>query len=158
MEPTRSLNPEEAFVRRLKEVRARTPGMSRARLAEKANQHLDSEQEISEHAVVRIEQGERRVNLNEALAICAALDVAPAHMFFPLTRLPGTRLGRDVRVHMIANFRMREWLAGERMLSLDPGTEGWQRFWLNEVPEPLRTERRKQLKSSIAQQSKEEEL
>jgi len=118
--------------------------MSRKKLAAAANIHLDRTQEISEDALVLIERGRRRIRLNEALALCAALDVAPVNMFFPLERTPAVRFGEGTRVHLRSPARMREWLVGKKTLEIAEG-ERWARFLFDEVPEPLKSERLKKL-------------
>lgn len=153
----RGLNPEEVFVKRLEEVRTRV-GLSRQKVAELANPYLDKDQKITADVVVQFEIGRprRRVRLNEALAICAGLDVSPAHMFVPLKDSTPVRLGVDSRVHLVRASSVRKWFQGINPLPSAKSDESWARFWLDEVPEGLRRSRRRQIDAAVDQQSKEE--
>ncbi|MGZ4394536.1 MAG: helix-turn-helix domain-containing protein [Gaiellaceae bacterium] len=73
------MSPREVFASRLPEIR-RTRGVSQAELARLMT---DQGRPLDKQAVLRIENGRRGLALDEALAICELLLVAPAHMLTP---------------------------------------------------------------------------
>lgn len=74
--------PRETFRRLLPEVRRRMQpkGWSQRRLAEEMSARG---MPLDHTSIAKIENGKRDVSLDEALAICAALEVSPVHMFIP---------------------------------------------------------------------------
>ena len=105
-----SITPEAAFRRRLKEARA-ARGMTQRDLAERL---AAIGQPMTQAAVTRIERGERRVSLDEAIAIAAVLDVAPIHLFLPIEG-DSAQLAPKLKVPI---DRARAWARGQH--PLDP--------------------------------------
>src|SRR5437868_11986554 len=75
-----AINAEAVFREHMKEARARA-GLTQAELAALLQERYDSK--LGRPAVLAIEAGSRRVALDEALTICAALDIAPLYAFTP---------------------------------------------------------------------------
>ncbi len=75
----KKMSPSEVFAARLRETR-RARGFSQTELA-----HTMTERgrPLSREALLRIENGERGLSLDEALALAAVLYVAPAHLLSP---------------------------------------------------------------------------
>ncbi len=71
--------PTEVFAARLKEVR-KARGMSQAELAERATQ---AGVPLGKLALMRIENGQRGVSLDEMVALTELLGASPAHMLCP---------------------------------------------------------------------------
>jgi len=71
--------PSEVFAERLREVRA-ARGMSRPALARRMT---EVGRPMNKLALLRIEKGDRKLSLDEALAIAWILSAAPAHMISP---------------------------------------------------------------------------
>jgi transcriptional regulator with XRE-family HTH domain len=104
--------PEEVFRRRLQEAREARGGMSQRDLAARL---ADIGYRLSQSAITRIERGERKVSLGEAIALAAALDVAPVHMFLPIEGDQPVRLAPALEVKP---DQARAWATGRR--PLDP--------------------------------------
>jgi len=74
--------PSETFRSRMKEARqACKPPMSQQALAERLNALGN---DLNQPALARIERGDRKVAIDEAIAISAALDVALVNMVLPI--------------------------------------------------------------------------
>lgn len=70
---------------------------------------------LNQSVITRIERGTRKVSLDEAIALAAALDVAPVHLFLPI--------GDEGRVSVTPSAEVparvaRQWALGIR--ALDP--------------------------------------
>jgi transcriptional regulator with XRE-family HTH domain len=78
---TEQVTPDVAFARRLREARDRA-GLTRADLVGRLRDVVGYDG-LSEQALGFIEREERRVTLNDALALAAALDVAPVNLMVP---------------------------------------------------------------------------
>lgn len=110
---TGSVNgPEEVFRRRLQEAREARGGMSQRELAARV---ANIGMKINQSAITRIERGERKVSLGEAIALAAALDVAPVNLFLPIDGDEPVRLAPALEVDLT---HARKWATGER--PLDP--------------------------------------
>ncbi len=72
-------------------------------------------QKMNQAAIARIERGERKISLDEAIAIAAALDVAPVHMFLPIEGDERVSLARALEVDQV---KARRWARGN--IPLDP--------------------------------------
>jgi transcriptional regulator with XRE-family HTH domain len=73
------LRPSDVFASRLRETR-RARGLSQSELAERMTA---TGRPLNKAALLRIESGERRITLDEALALSHHLVVAPAHLLSP---------------------------------------------------------------------------
>jgi transcriptional regulator with XRE-family HTH domain len=134
------LLPEQVFAQRVREIRTRR-GWTQQKLAERLSElGLPTDRTT----VLKIEKGEttraRNVSLREALAIAAALEVAPVHLIAPLED--------DVLVavtdeHVITAKHLRGWIRAELFL---PG--GTARGIAAGMPE---SELRRMFASRIAQ-------
>jgi transcriptional regulator with XRE-family HTH domain len=71
--------PSEVFIARLREMRD-VRGLSQAELARRMTA---AGRPLGKLALMRIESGERGLSLDEALALAALLNVAPAHLLTP---------------------------------------------------------------------------
>lgn len=71
--------PSDVFAKRLKEIRG-SRGLSQTALARLVT---DAGRPLSKAALLRIESGERRLTLDEAMALALILGVAPAHLLSP---------------------------------------------------------------------------
>jgi transcriptional regulator with XRE-family HTH domain len=101
------LRPSEVFAQRLREIRdARR--LTQAELAEKMTR---AGRPMNKLAVLRVERGERKVSLDEALAFAYVLGAVPAHLLSPPD---------DEHVAVTDQFEMD----GE-------GMRGWLRFGLD---------------------------
>lgn len=107
--------PSETFRSRMKEARqACKPPMSQQALAERLNALGNG---LNQPALARIERGDRKVSLDEAIAISAALDVAPVNLFLPITDDHAeVRLAPSLAVNL---RKAQRWARG--MLPLRPG-------------------------------------
>lgn len=144
------LSPEGAFRQRMREARTAarmTQGELSARLAELGYK-------LSRGAIADIERGQRAVRLNDALAISAALGVAPVNMMAPFedpepideeaTRLGIFRPLSELAVG--ANLRLipvvaRRWIRGLQLYS-DAPLEDWARYYVEQVPPSRRAQLR----------------
>jgi transcriptional regulator with XRE-family HTH domain len=75
----KEMRPSEVFAARLRETR-QARGLSQSELA---RQMTDQGRPLSKAALLRIENGQRGLSLDEAMAISAILRVAPALMLSP---------------------------------------------------------------------------
>jgi transcriptional regulator with XRE-family HTH domain len=136
------LTPTEAFRRRLREVRAST-GISQADLAAR----LDAlDYKLSRGAIADIERGERRVSLDDALAVAAALGVAPLHLIVPFESdrviseeaadigifEPVAELVVTPKLKMIPMVA-RSWIRGTA-IHLDAPLDHWRTYYRDETP------------------------
>src|SRR5438128_1706924 len=78
---TQELSPSQAFGQRLRDARRTAPRqLSQAELSKRLG---DLGVPVSRQTLIEIEKGNRRVTLDEALAIAAAVGVAPVHLMVP---------------------------------------------------------------------------
>jgi transcriptional regulator with XRE-family HTH domain len=78
--PDEKMGPTKVFAARLKETRTARGGMTQAELAQRMT---DEGRPISRGALLRLENGERGLSLDEALALATLLYAAPAHLLSP---------------------------------------------------------------------------
>lgn len=87
LETAPARTPGETFRRRMQEAR-KARGWSQRELATRLKTVWGEEKgQLTQAAVARIEIGERKVSLDEAVAIAAVLDVALTNMFLPIDGL-----------------------------------------------------------------------
>jgi transcriptional regulator with XRE-family HTH domain len=160
------LTPSEAFGRRLKQVRDRN-GVSTASLMRRLN---DLGFKMRRAAIYEIEQGKRAVSLDEALALAAAIDVAPLFLMVPFeddepNEQKKIRYGRDQVLELdrtlaeMGHFpwsselrigqqlslipsEARSWIVGRCIFNGAP-FEGWPRYYRHETPPAWRYRLRK---------------
>lgn len=111
-----SQTPSEVFAERTKTVRE-DRRWSQRQLAERLTE-MDAP--IHQTAVAKIESGARKVSLDEALRVAAALDVSPIALFLPEDE--------DARIALGARFQprceyVRRWVAGLAPLPLFTAAE-----------------------------------
>jgi transcriptional regulator with XRE-family HTH domain len=151
------LTPSKAFGRRLKQVRERNQ-VSTASLMRRLH---DLGFKMRRAAIYEIEQGKRAVSLDEALALAAALDVAPLFLIVPFedddpNEQKKIRYGRgqvlelDRTLAEMGHFdwssqlrigdhlslipsEARSWIVGQSMFTGAP-VEGWRRYYHDETP------------------------
>ena len=110
-----STRPSAVFATQMRLQREKK-GMTQRQLAGRLG---DLGFEVHQTTIGKWEAGERRISLDEALAICAALDVAPTHMlsgsFLPVRmKRPFLVLSDDTRP--VSAREMRQWIRGQRPL------------------------------------------
>jgi len=132
------LLPSEVFRKRLREVR-KIKGWTQQDLAAalgRAGVHLN------EFVITRMESGNRRVSVDEAITISAVLGVSPVHMLVPLNDDETVQLAP--RLPAVRTVDARAWLRGQRPLSqADEGlfyfqTPPSEADWFPLVPGPWR--------------------
>lgn len=149
----RELTPGEAFAEQMKKAR-RSAGVTQADLSarlERLGFHL------SRAAILEIEKKSRRISLDEALAISAALDVAPVNMIVPFEddRVlddeaadlgygvfePVSKLKIGSALVMIPS-EARSWIRGTA-IHLSASVEGWNQYYCVQVSPGERHQLRK---------------
>jgi hypothetical protein len=85
---------------------------------------------MGQAAITRIERGERKVSLDEAIAIAAVLDIAPVHLFMPIDGDGTVRLAPGLEVDQA---KARRWSRGN--IPLRP--EDFE-FYLDQTPGDVR--------------------
>jgi transcriptional regulator with XRE-family HTH domain len=121
-----SKRPSEIAAERIRQLRQRH-GMSQQQLADRLGT-LGSP--LDRVAIAKLETGQRRLPLDEALLFALALDVAPASLFLP--RDGGNddvQLAGEVTV---TAAQARRWLAGQEPLD---GQDA--RIWFAEAPDEV---------------------
>ena len=93
------------------------------------------ELKIERQAILEIEKGKRRVSLDEAFAICAALDIAPLYAFTPWE---GEDAALEVGLTVLPPGPARGWVTGEHHSPESAYIEGEMRFYYSNVPPPKR--------------------
>jgi transcriptional regulator with XRE-family HTH domain len=107
--PDQKVSPSEVFATRLRETRI-ARGVSQADLARRMS---EQGRPLNKAAVLRIENGERRISLDEALALAAILSAAPAHLLSP----PGDEVVWLTDKQGVDGEGMRAWLLhGDRFI------------------------------------------
>ncbi len=106
---TTATTPGETFRHRLREAREARPMSQRGLAARLTELGLP----MSQAAVTRIERGDRKCSLDEAVAIAAALDVAPMHLFLPIDGDDPVQLAPALEVDAPL---ARAWARGEQPL------------------------------------------
>jgi transcriptional regulator with XRE-family HTH domain len=101
--------PGDVFRARLTEAR-KARGWSKAALARRLE---EIGHPLHETAIVRIESGKRGVTLDDSVAIAAALDVAPIHLWLPIDGDEPIALTPALEVDI---EHAREWAQGRRPL------------------------------------------
>ncbi|OBA97163.1 hypothetical protein A5668_00220 [Mycolicibacterium fortuitum] len=103
-------------------------GLTYTQLAEK----LENDRGISPLAVRRIEDGTRRVDADDLVAIAVALGVSPATLLMPHTNIEGTKTGLDDLVNPptgvdepLSALRLWKWLGVEEPLPGDADVLGF---------------------------------
>jgi transcriptional regulator with XRE-family HTH domain len=139
--------PNEAFAARLREARE-AARMTQAELADRVLEVVGYN--LSRTAIALIEKGKRRVTLDDALAIAAALGVAPINLMVPFEdpepvseELAGKGLfNASVELEVgeklsLLPLEARPWIDGTHAY---PGSdpEQWFRYYVREVPPPRR--------------------
>jgi len=129
------ISPGEAFAQRLREVRERRR-LSQAQLAKRLDELSHS---IDRVVLTRIEAGgqpkasaankvrAQNIRLKDVLAICAALNVSPAHMLAPYDDDQYIRIVPEIRPSIPG--MARGWFAGRFSLGESDEAE-----WMTEIP------------------------
>ena len=127
----------EVFARRLREARA-SRGWNQERLADEVTRIGHP---IGRVTISKIEAGKRGVLIEEAIALAAALDVAPAHLLLPIDAGEGphaqTSPAASVKLApklKAGQVKARRWFRGE--LPLHPTLENFE-VYLHQTPEGL---------------------
>lgn len=81
---------------------------------------------LNQSAITRIERGTRKVSLDEAIALAAALDIAPVHLFLPISDEGRVSVAPSTEV---PSRVARQWALGLR--PLDPANT---RFYAQQSP------------------------
>jgi hypothetical protein len=81
---------------------------------------------LNQSVITRIERGTRKVSLDEAIALAAALDVAPVHLFLPITD--------EGRVSVTPSTEVPSRVARQWALGLRPLDPSNTRFYANQSP------------------------
>lgn len=115
------LQPSEALAQRLKALRQRQ-GFSAQDVADRVREAGGS---LDRNAVSKIEGGRRGVSLDEAFVLALVLNVAPVHLFVPVTEQ-----AMQVGKWTLPASRVREWVRGRYPL---PSQDS--RRYLTEVPD-----------------------
>jgi hypothetical protein len=101
-----------------------------------STQRIANESLVPRSVIYDVISGKRhRVGLDEVLAICSAIDVAPVYMFLPPEDVGLVRIGR----HGLRASRAREWICGRNPFPHrhgrgEEGWERWDRYLIREVP------------------------
>jgi transcriptional regulator with XRE-family HTH domain len=118
--------PEAIFSRRLKETR-RARGLSQRRLVARL---AALGRPLNQAVITRIERGARKVSLDEAIALAAALDVAPVHLFLPIDDSERVSLTPTLEVSAAL---ARQWARGRR--PLDPANTRFYAYQSPHIPD-----------------------
>lgn len=146
------LTPRQAFGRRLRDViehnRKRREGI---RNLEQLSARLgEVGVNISRPTLQRFQAGTHAPNIDEVLAICWVLGVAPVYMLAPFEQATGVESGPYVLydapafLHVAEGIDMhpveaRSWLAGKSLRQVEPDPlAAWRRFGYDEAPPPVR--------------------
>ena len=106
------MNAETVVAKQVREIRKRR-GWTQADLAARLSE-IDAG--LSQPAVAKIETGGRNVSLSETLALAAALNVAPVHLFVPMS--PKLSPGVAITPSLTAGSNnLRGWVRGEHPLT-----------------------------------------
>jgi transcriptional regulator with XRE-family HTH domain len=143
-----SITASEVFGQRMREARERA-GISQVQLSKRL---AAIGVEMSRKALIELERQppRRRVSLDEALAIAAALGVAPIHLMVPFEddavlseelaeegifdATTELKVGNLTMVPVVA----RKWIRGTAIYPEAPLDELWHRFYCIEVPPAVR--------------------
>jgi transcriptional regulator with XRE-family HTH domain len=142
--------PSQTFRRRLVDVRRR----AKITQAELSSRLADLGYQLSRAAIAEIERGNRRVTLDDALAVAAALGVAPLHLIVPFEDEepimspspkpdePGLTIFDSPDELRVGNLALipseaRMWIKGEALYG---GAEisHFARYYVEETPPPRR--------------------
>lgn len=107
------------FARRLREARE----ARRWRQQDLADAMSKLGMPIDRTTLAKIEKGQREVRLDELVALAAALDIAPLHLFLPIEGDEPVRLAPKLTVDQI---HARQWARGRR--PLDPANFRFYRY------------------------------
>lgn len=125
--------PSEVFASTMRDVRGRR-GWTQEQLEEVL---VALGHPLDRTVIARIESGERKISLDDALAISAALAVAPVHMFTPRASGEKVALGASLRAPA---GKVRRWVRGEQPISeADDLT-----FWREVSDEEIRRDQHQQ--------------
>jgi DNA-binding XRE family transcriptional regulator len=139
----RYLTPEQVFTEHMRSARNRV-GLTQAALAQTLRQQFGLEK-IERQAILDIEKGKRRVSLNEAFAICAALDMAPVYAFTPWE---GENQELKIGGGMLDPEGARAWVRGNHHGLEASYPEGMNRFYYANVRPRRRAEVKSQLQAT----------
>jgi transcriptional regulator with XRE-family HTH domain len=125
VETTETNRPGLTFAQRLREARE-ARGLTQRELAQTVKKLGGS---LNQSAITRIERGDRKVTIDEMVALAAALDVAPVHLFLPIEGDAPVQLTPKRTVDI---EHARQWARGRR--PLDPANV---RFYSYQSPGDL---------------------
>lgn len=136
-----NLAPGEIFSRRMKDARE-AAGIAQTELSRRLEELGYT---LKRSAIADIESGRRRVTLDDALAISAALGVAPLHMIVPFEDedpistdaadrgIFNAPVGLKVGGIRLLPIEARRWITGRQIYS-DADLSQWERYYIEEVP------------------------
>lgn len=109
--------------------------MTTARLADLVNEHGVS---MNATTVTKIEKKDRRVTVDELVALAVALGVSPPLLLLPIERPEGERAGGDSEIPLtdgqVAEWEAAwRWMHGQRPLD-DAGEREVREFWFTNRP------------------------
>lgn len=146
--PLEKLTPRQAFGRRLRAAVESHEGIRN--LDQLSDRLAGIGVKVSRPTLQRFQAGTHAPNIDEALAICWALGVAPVYMLAPFEDTTGVQSGPYVSydapafLHVADEVDMhpveaRSWIAGISLRSVDPDWgAAWQRFGYDETPPPVK--------------------
>jgi transcriptional regulator with XRE-family HTH domain len=122
-------SPNAILTRQLKELRERR-GMTQQQLADRLGE-LGVDPQPARATIARTELGERNVSLDETMAYAAALDVSPARLILPVTKVVPVAITPK---RVVNPGVARRWLRGQvalpgqdaRTFSTDVSDEEWE--------------------------------
>lgn len=124
--------PSEVFAAHMRKAREHV-GLTQAGLAQTLREQFGLR--FERQAVLEIEKGKRRVSLDEAVAICAALDIAPVYAFTPWEE---DSASLKVGGGLLSPEHARGWVTGRQHGPESSYPEAMLRFYYTNVPAPRR--------------------